>query len=131
MSSENFNGVQLTVVCATFLCITYTSVVLRCFVRAHMMKSFQLDDWLMLIALVSAILFCFPLSWLFSVHLPLSIFFLYILSLARSIFEWKIYFANSIERLFSQYHALLFSWAYITALENTMILYLCTIKSKL
>jgi hypothetical protein len=49
---EDYNGEQLVVVSIFFLCLTFISVGLRVFVRIWIMKSFQWDDWLMVVAQV-------------------------------------------------------------------------------
>ncbi|KAK8111238.1 uncharacterized protein PG998_007695 [Apiospora kogelbergensis] len=48
LSIEN-NGFPLLVTAVTFLVLTWTSVLLRTYVRAFMLNGFQSDDWLMLI----------------------------------------------------------------------------------
>ncbi|KAE9369910.1 hypothetical protein N431DRAFT_381270 [Stipitochalara longipes BDJ] len=47
---NDYNGEQLVIVSIFFLALTFVSVGLRVFVRIWIMKSFQWDDWLMLIA---------------------------------------------------------------------------------
>lgn len=51
LSIEN-NGFPLLVTAVTFLVLTWTSVLLRTYVRAFMLNGFQSDDWLMLIGQV-------------------------------------------------------------------------------
>jgi hypothetical protein len=53
LDPKDYNGAQLAVVSIFFLTLTYLSVGLRVFVRIWIMKSFQWDDWLMLVAQVS------------------------------------------------------------------------------
>jgi hypothetical protein len=50
--SNDYNGGELVVVSVTFLALTYMSVLLRCFVRIWITRSFSADDWLMVIAQV-------------------------------------------------------------------------------
>jgi len=47
--TEN-NGGALVGTAVSFLVLTYISVALRTYVRAILTKSFQADDWLMLVA---------------------------------------------------------------------------------
>jgi hypothetical protein len=54
LDPKDYNGAQLAVVSIFLLTLTYLSVGLRVFVRIWIMKSFQWDDWLMLVAQVSA-----------------------------------------------------------------------------
>lgn len=49
--AEN-NGSALAITAATFLALTYFSVILRVYVRVWLTKSFLADDWLMLVAQV-------------------------------------------------------------------------------
>ena len=56
LNPNDYNGAQLVVVSIFFLALTFFSVGLRAFVRIWIMKSFQWDDWLMLVAQVSALL---------------------------------------------------------------------------
>jgi hypothetical protein len=51
---DDYNGGQLVVVSVFFLALTYLSVSLRFFVRIWILKNFQLDDWFILCAQVSA-----------------------------------------------------------------------------
>lgn len=51
-------GPQLAAVVILFLILTWLTVGLRCMVRARMIKSFGLDDWTMVLSLVSYQLFC-------------------------------------------------------------------------
>jgi hypothetical protein len=52
-SDENdYNGGQLVVIAVIFLFLTYLSTLLRFFVRIVITKSYQIDDWLMLVAQV-------------------------------------------------------------------------------
>jgi len=53
MAKEN-RGPEVEVVAILFLILTWISVSLRCYVRALMMKSFGMDDWLAIVALVCA-----------------------------------------------------------------------------
>lgn len=46
------NGGALVVTAITFLVLSWLSVILRAYVRAILTKSFQADDWLMLVAQV-------------------------------------------------------------------------------
>jgi hypothetical protein len=55
LDPDDYNDAQLVFVSIFFLTLTYVSVGLRVFVRVWIMKSFQLADWLMLVAQVSAI----------------------------------------------------------------------------
>ena len=50
-STEN-NGMPLAITASLFLALTWTSVFLRTYVRAFMLKGFLVDDWFMLIAQV-------------------------------------------------------------------------------
>ena len=52
MNPDDYNGAQLVVVSILFLVLSFVSVGLRFFVRILILKSFQWDDWLMLIAQV-------------------------------------------------------------------------------
>jgi hypothetical protein len=54
LNPEDYNGEQLVVISIFFLCLTFISVGLRVFVRIWIMKSFQWDDWLMVVAQVRA-----------------------------------------------------------------------------
>jgi hypothetical protein len=56
LNADDDNGAQMIFVCIIFLALTYFSVGLRVFVRAWITKSFQWDDWLMVIAQVSLLL---------------------------------------------------------------------------
>lgn len=47
-----YNGDALLVTVLVFLVLTWVSVALRTYVRAILTKSFQYDDWLMLVAQV-------------------------------------------------------------------------------
>ena len=47
-----YNGGALVGTAATFLALTYFSVLLRTYVRAVLTNGFQVDDWLMLVAQV-------------------------------------------------------------------------------
>ena len=49
--AEN-NGSSLVGTAAVFLVLSWLSVGLRAYTRAFIMRSFQVDDWLMLIAQV-------------------------------------------------------------------------------
>lgn len=55
--STESNGGALVATAATFLALTWFSVILRTYVRAIMLKGFQADDWLMLMAQVRVALF--------------------------------------------------------------------------
>jgi len=55
---HEYNGWKLVVVVAVFLPLTCTSVILRCFVRIGIAKSFQMDDYLMLAAQSVFTIFC-------------------------------------------------------------------------
>lgn len=48
-----YNGGELTITAVIFLVLTGLSVGLRTYVRGFMTNSFQVDDWLMLVAQVS------------------------------------------------------------------------------
>ena len=50
---SDYNGKVLVAVSITFLCLTYVSILLRCYVRIRMTKAFSVDDWFLLIAQVS------------------------------------------------------------------------------
>lgn len=50
--SEN-NSHKLVITAVVFLALTYTCVALRTYTRAFLTKAFQLDDWIMLVGLVS------------------------------------------------------------------------------
>lgn len=47
-----YNGGDLVITAAFFLALSWLSVGLRTYTRAYLMKCFQADDWLMLIAQV-------------------------------------------------------------------------------
>jgi hypothetical protein len=47
-----YNGGALVATAVLFLILTWLSVVLRSLTRAFLMKIFQTDDWLMLVAQV-------------------------------------------------------------------------------
>lgn len=49
---DGYNGSALVITSVTFLVLTWLSVLLRTYVRGFLTKSFQLDDWLMLVAQV-------------------------------------------------------------------------------
>lgn len=49
---NDYNGGQLVAIAVIFLILTYLSTLLRFFVRIVITKSFQIDDWLMLVAQV-------------------------------------------------------------------------------
>jgi hypothetical protein len=53
LNPSDYNGQQLVIVSVFFLCLTYVSVGLRVVVRIWIMKSFQWDDWFMLVAQAS------------------------------------------------------------------------------
>jgi rhodopsin domain-containing protein len=55
---DESNGQALVATAVIFLVLSWISVLLRCHVRAIMTKSFQLDDWLMLISQVIFTLSC-------------------------------------------------------------------------
>lgn len=57
------NGVGLLVAAIVTLVISWLSVALRTYVRAGMIKSFQVDDWVMLAGLVSDPLFLDWVGW--------------------------------------------------------------------
>ena len=46
------NGLSLVSTAAAFLALTWISVSLRTYTRAVLMKGFQVDDWIMLVAQV-------------------------------------------------------------------------------
>lgn len=46
------NGLSLVSTAGVFLALSWISVVLRTYTRAVLMKGFQLDDWIMLVAQV-------------------------------------------------------------------------------
>ncbi|KAI0132357.1 hypothetical protein BJ170DRAFT_245328 [Xylariales sp. AK1849] len=50
-------GPQLQAVCITLLVTALITTCLRCFTRLHLIKAFGLDDWLMVFACISYILF--------------------------------------------------------------------------
>jgi len=50
--SQDDRGRQLVIVTSIFLAISWVSVLLRCFVRTTITKSFKADDWLMASAMV-------------------------------------------------------------------------------
>ena len=54
-----FNGGKLITTVAVFLVLSWISVGLRTYTRAILTKSFQLDDWLMLLSQVSNLPFPF------------------------------------------------------------------------
>jgi hypothetical protein len=49
------NGAGLLIAAAVTLTIAWISVALRTYVRVHMTRSFQVDDWVMLAGLVRAL----------------------------------------------------------------------------
>jgi hypothetical protein len=49
---NDYNGGELVVVSVIFLSLTAVAVLLRFYTRVFVTKSFQLDDWLMLVSLV-------------------------------------------------------------------------------
>ncbi|KAL6691185.1 hypothetical protein J3F84DRAFT_387059 [Trichoderma pleuroticola] len=51
-------GPQLIAVIAVLLAFSVTALVLRCYVRISLVKAFGLDDYLMIFAMISFILFC-------------------------------------------------------------------------
>lgn len=51
--NEN-NGGALVSTSAIFLTLTWISVILRTYTRAYLTNSFKLDDWLMIVSLVSS-----------------------------------------------------------------------------
>jgi hypothetical protein len=51
--SQDNRGPELVAIMATFLALKWISVVLRCFVRIQITKSFEADDWLMATSLVN------------------------------------------------------------------------------
>ncbi|RDW62106.1 hypothetical protein BP6252_11539 [Coleophoma cylindrospora] len=58
MSTEEYNGDQLVIVCVLFLILTWTTVALRCFVRMGLTDTFQIDDWLMVTAQIVFTISC-------------------------------------------------------------------------
>lgn len=50
--ANQYNGADLFVTVVLFQILTWISVALRTYVRAILTKSFQSDDWLMLVAQV-------------------------------------------------------------------------------
>ncbi len=52
---NDYNGGKLVVISVLLLTLTYVSVGLRFSVRVWILKNFQLDDWCMLFAQVSAV----------------------------------------------------------------------------
>jgi hypothetical protein len=46
-------GPELLAVCSLFVAMAFVSVVLRCYVRLHLVKAFGWDDGFMVLALVS------------------------------------------------------------------------------
>jgi hypothetical protein len=52
-SPQDNRGPALVAITVTFLILTWVSVLLRFFVRIRLTKSFDADDWLMAISLVS------------------------------------------------------------------------------
>jgi hypothetical protein len=50
--NEN-RGWELNVVTGIFLGLSWFSVLTRCYVRTVITKSFEIDDWCMLVAIVS------------------------------------------------------------------------------
>jgi len=48
-------GKQLVALCVAFGVIAWFFVFLRCFVRFKIVKSFGLDDWLMILSMVSLV----------------------------------------------------------------------------
>ncbi|KAL6809507.1 hypothetical protein V8C40DRAFT_259173 [Trichoderma camerunense] len=51
-------GPQLIAVIAVLLVFSLTAIVLRCYVRISLVKAFGVDDYLMIFAMISFILFC-------------------------------------------------------------------------
>ncbi|KAH8667439.1 hypothetical protein BGZ60DRAFT_377245 [Tricladium varicosporioides] len=60
-SSTDYNGTPLVVVAILFLCLTWLTITLRCFVRLKITKQFEADDWLILI---SQGIFCLSCSFI-------------------------------------------------------------------
>ncbi|KAL7802365.1 hypothetical protein V8C44DRAFT_353411 [Trichoderma aethiopicum] len=58
MAAVENRGPQLLAVILTLLVFAFTATLLRCYVRIKLVKAFGLDDYLMVAALVSFILFC-------------------------------------------------------------------------
>lgn len=58
MSSLGYNGQPLVVVCAIFLGLTWISCSLRFFVRLKITRSFEMDDWLMVVSQLVFTLSC-------------------------------------------------------------------------
>ncbi|OTB20559.1 hypothetical protein K445DRAFT_362705 [Daldinia sp. EC12] len=51
-------GPELAVVVAVFLGLSFVTVALRCYVRAHILKAFQVEDWVAVAAMTCFILYC-------------------------------------------------------------------------
>ncbi|KAI0127605.1 hypothetical protein BJ170DRAFT_380675 [Xylariales sp. AK1849] len=58
VSTTENRGPQLATVDYTFAILAFATIVLRCSVRVFIVRSFGLDDWLMVIAAVLFILYC-------------------------------------------------------------------------
>lgn len=58
LDPNDYNGNSLIIVCTVFLALTYLSVGLRVFVRIKILKTFSLDDWLMIVAQIVFTLSC-------------------------------------------------------------------------
>jgi hypothetical protein len=54
MAEVEDRGPQLRAVCTVLLTVTILSSLLRCYTRLGIVKAFGLDDWLMMLANVSA-----------------------------------------------------------------------------
>lgn len=54
---HNDRGPRLQAVAITLVVITVTSFLLRAYVRTQMVKAFGLDDWFMMVATITFILF--------------------------------------------------------------------------
>lgn len=54
LDSKENRGWQLTTVTAIFIVLTWISVATRLYVRLILTTAFQIDDWFMVVSLVSA-----------------------------------------------------------------------------
>lgn len=48
------NGTRLLITVSIFLALSWVAVTLRTYTRAYLIRSFRTDDWIMLLAQVSA-----------------------------------------------------------------------------
>lgn len=51
--TPNDRGPELAVIVAVFLGLSSITVALRCYVRAHILRAFQVEDWLAVATMVN------------------------------------------------------------------------------